>query len=143
LQAVGVGIKCLDPDSLPAMGRSNVVSSQYCPAAVIPDGAKVSNDSCKSSSNKHWTVFHEYVARSYLIDDSEHFLPKPASLAFNASAFTSRADVLTREPAADNEFAGDAPQEVEVFRALGVFAPEGADVIPNRERRKASVGLPP
>jgi len=91
VDAVGVGHK---PEPVPLMRRSNVGSSQHCPAAVIPERGQITEHSSESPSKERWAVFHENVAGSNLANDARHVGPHAASLAVNAGAFAGHADVL-------------------------------------------------
>lgn len=57
LWAVGVGhifgVGSHDPESIPLVGCSDVVRSQHTPPRIIPQRGKVTEDSGKSSVNKH------------------------------------------------------------------------------------------
>lgn len=51
-----------------------------------------------------------------------HFPPEPASLAFESGALAGKADVLAREPAADN------------IDRSNVRSPQGSDILKDRNR---------
>jgi hypothetical protein len=68
--------------------------------------------------------------RQYLTDDSRHVLPHTASLAFDSGAFASGRDVLT----------GKASRN-DINTASPWVSVKGLNVIPDRERRQASVVL--
>jgi hypothetical protein len=72
-EAVGVGTHKPEPVSL--VRRSNVGSSQHCPAAVIPERGQVIEDSSESPSNEGWAVFHEDETGSNLAHDPRHVCP--------------------------------------------------------------------
>jgi hypothetical protein len=68
--------------------------------------------------------------RQYLTDDSRHVFPHAASLAFDAGAFSGGADVLARESSRHHVNTASPRPSV-----------KGLNVIPDRERRQASVIL--
>jgi hypothetical protein len=98
---------------------------------MIPHRGQVSEAGSKSPRSEHWRVFHEREAGSNFTDDSCHFHPHPASLAFNSGAFASGRDVLAREAARHH-----------INTASPWLSVEGLNVIPDREGFKASVVLP-
>jgi hypothetical protein len=110
--------------------RSNVGSSQHCPAAVIPEHGQITEHSSESPSKERWAVFHEDVAGLNLANDTRHVGPHAASLSVNSGAFAGHADVL----------AGKASRN-DVNTAAPWSAVKGANVIPNREGREKAVIL--
>jgi hypothetical protein len=68
--------------------------------------------------------------RQYLTDDSRHVLPHTASLAFDSGALSCGGDVLAGK-AARNDINTSSPW----------VSVKGLNVIPDRERRQASVVL--
>jgi hypothetical protein len=110
---------------------ADVVRPQHSPFRIEPHRGQVSKDNSKSSNSEHWGVLHEDVAGFHLANDAGHFPPKAGSFAGNASAFSCAANVLARE-AARNHINHSSPR----------LPVEGANVIPDRERRKNSIVLP-
>jgi hypothetical protein len=98
---------------------------------MIPQRGQVSEAGSKSPRSEHWRVFHEREAGSNFTDDSGHFHPHPASLAFDSGAFPCGADVL----------AGEASRH-HVNTASPWASVKGLNVIPDREGVEASVVLP-
>ena len=66
-----------NPDPVTLVGSACVVRSHNFPSCIKPQRGKVTEDHGKSSSYKHWAVFHPDVAGSYLTDNSRHLCPKP------------------------------------------------------------------
>lgn len=104
--------------------------SHNSPWRIIPHFGKVTEDGCKSSSNKQWAVFHEDEPRSYLADNARHLTPEPGSFTGDARSFSGCTDVLARKPARNH-----------VNNASPRSSVKCTDVIPNRERRKQPVVL--
>jgi hypothetical protein len=85
------------PEPVPLVRRSNVGSSQHCPAAVIPERGQITEDSPKSSSKEGWAVLHERESGSNLANDPRHVTPHSAAGSVNARSLAGNADVLARE----------------------------------------------
>ena len=112
------------------MGRTNVGSGYNAPSTVVPQRGKVAKDCSKSSSNQHWAVFHEDVARSYFPNDTRHVLPHSAALPVDSGSPSGNGDVLTGKPPRYN-----------VNNSSPRFSVKGLNVIPYRERRENAVIL--
>jgi hypothetical protein len=82
------------------------------------------------------------VAGSYLTNDSSHFVPEAGARAGDTLALTCCADVLTREPPADDQTISDGSESFNVLGAFGVVGSEGLHVVPDGEGREESVSLP-
>jgi hypothetical protein len=95
---VGVGN---DPDPLPAMRGTNVRSSYSVPFRVIPERGKVTENGSHSSSKERCDVLHDDIAGSYFANDPSKLVPKTGPSTGEASTFSSDADVLAWESAAD------------------------------------------
>jgi hypothetical protein len=95
--------------SLPSMGRADVGRSKHFPFRIEPDRGQVPKNPLKPPVNKCCDVFHEDVSRSKHANDASEFRPESAPLAVDACPLSGVADVLTREPAADD------------VRSLGMF----------------------
>jgi hypothetical protein len=88
-----------NPDTLAKVGRADIGSSQHSPSRIKPQVGQVSKDGAESARSEHWRVFHEDVAGSYFTDDSRHFQPEAGSLAVDADALASGADILAGKAA--------------------------------------------
>jgi len=110
--------------------RSNVGSSQHCPATVIPERGQVTEDSSESPSKERWAVFHEDVTGSNLANDPRHVSPHSTAGAVDAGSLACDADVLARKAA-----------RYDVNNASPRSAVKGLNIIPNREGRKNAVIL--
>ena len=120
-----------NPNPVSPVARADVSRSQHLPFRIIPERGKITEDSGKTSSNKHRTVFHERESRSNIADNSRKLAPQSATRAVDARAFSRHGDVLTGEAAADDVDAA-APR-----------APvERAHVFKDGERREEAVALP-
>jgi hypothetical protein len=113
------------PESVALVGRSNVGSSQHCPAAVIPERGQVTEDNSESPSKESWAVFHEHVSGSNFANDARHVGPHPGSFSGDPGALAGNADVLARKAARHH-----------VNTAAPRSSVKGANVIPNREGRE-------
>ena len=118
------------PEPIPLVRSANIGSSQHRPATVIPERGQITKHDSESSSNECWAVFHEDVAGSNLANDARHVLPHSATLSGDSCASSSHADVLARK-AASHDVNNSAPRSC--VKTL--------HVIPNRERREASIVL--
>lgn len=127
---VGVGIMCENPQSLADMGRAHIISSEHTPRRIIPCCGQRPENGSESPSKQHWAVFHEDPLGLNLANDSVHFVPQAAALAFQASAFSSHGNILTRETTGD---------DVNLAAPWGAI--EGADVIPQWEEGEDAVPL--
>ena len=105
--------------------------SHNTPFRIIPHFGKVTEDDGKSSSHKHWAIFHECVARSNFADDSRHVFPHGASFSFDSRPLSCTGNVLT----------GKASRH-DINTASPRSSVKGLNVIPDREGFKTSVVLP-
>lgn len=128
IDAVGVGH---NPEPITVMGGARVASPEDAPPRIIPQRGQVAEDDTEAPGNEGWTVFHEHVIGSNLANDASEVCPEPGALPADAAASPRGADVLAREPAADD-----------VNRAAPRPAVERLDVIPDRERFEHAVPLP-
>ena len=119
------------PDPVSLVRGSCVVRSHNSPSCREPQRGKVSEDQAKSSSYKHRAVLHPDVSGLNLTDNARHLAPKPGSGSSDPGSLASGADVLARESARHD-----------VNSASPWASVKGANVIPDRERREASVVLP-
>src|SRR5690606_31005572 len=94
-------------------------SAEHAPARIIPQRGQVPENSSETPGNEHWTVFHEDVSRSYLVNDSGHLTPEARALAVDACSLSGGADVLTGK-AARNDINAASPRS----------AVKGSHVIP-------------
>jgi hypothetical protein len=81
LLASGVGN---NPDSVSAVGRTNVGCRNNSPLRIEPQRGKVGEDNVESSKSEHWAVFNVCVSRSYLPNDSRHVLPHAGFFPVNS-----------------------------------------------------------
>lgn len=112
------------------MGCAHIISSEHAPCSIIPCCGQRPEYSSESPSKQHWAVFHEHPLGSNFANDSVHLVPQAAALSFQASAFASHGNILTREAAGD---------DIDLAAPWG--AVKGADVIPQREEGQHSVLL--
>jgi hypothetical protein len=120
-----------NPDTVSLMMRSGVSSSEHSPSRIIPHRGQVSENTSKPATSEHWAVLHKDVSRLHLANDAGHVRPHSASFAVDTCAFSGRADVLARKAA-----------RYDVNNASPWPSVKGLYVIPDRERRQASVILP-
>jgi hypothetical protein len=83
------------------MPGAEVGSAYAIPESIIPDLGQVSKDGSESSSKDSWDVFQHDDCGSKLANKSDDLRPETASSAFDTSAFSSVAKVLTWESGAD------------------------------------------
>ena len=107
-----------------------MVSAEHSPSRIHPHLGQVSENSAKPPRSEHWRVFHVRELWSYFVNDPGHFHPEAGSLAVDSCAFSSGANVLAREPAADDIDVSAPPIPV-----------EGSHVVPYWERVEDSVAL--
>jgi hypothetical protein len=118
------------PEPVALVRRPDIGSSQHCPATVIPERGQVTEHDSKSSSNECWAVFHKDVAGSNLANDARHVLPHSAALSGDACTPPRDRNVLAWK-AANHDVSNSSPRP----------SVKGLHVIPNRERREASIVL--
>jgi hypothetical protein len=119
-----------NPDSFSSVRGTGIDSSQHSPSRIIPHRGQVSAYASESSSSESWGVFHEHEARSHLANGSCHLGPESAALSVESFAGSGDADVLARKAASDD-----------IHHATPRLSVEGADVVPDRERRERAVVL--
>jgi hypothetical protein len=83
------------------VGRAKGSSGNDLPFRVIPARGQITDDSIQSEAKQSATVLHDDVSGSNLANDPVVFGPQPASLAVDPGPLPGVADVLAREPAAD------------------------------------------
>jgi hypothetical protein len=105
-------------------------SGKHSPSSIKPHRGKVSKDSLKSSNKEGWRVFHEHESWSNFINHARHFSPKSAAFAIESSPLSGCAQVLAGEPARHH-----------VNKSAPRPSVKGANVIPDRERRKNFIVL--
>jgi hypothetical protein len=112
------------------MRSTGVVRSHNSPFRMVPQRGKVPEYSVKPPRSEHWAVLHEREPGLYLANDPGHFGPQSASFSVKSIALSGNADVLTREPSADD---------------VNVSAPrstvERAHIVPHGELGEHSVPL--
>jgi hypothetical protein len=123
-------VKRRDTISRKALKPYGVGSRYNAPSRIVPQRGKVANDSDPSPNSEHWRVFHEDEARLYLANNSPHFAPESAFLAFDPSPFSGAGDVRAGK-AARNDVNNSSPRA----------AVKGFHVRPNGERLKTSIVL--
>jgi hypothetical protein len=119
-----------DPDSFPAVRRSDIGSSQHCPSRVIPERGQITEDNSEPPSKESWTVLHEDVAGSNFANDPSHVGPHSTSLAGDSLSLSGDADVLARK-ASSHDVNKSAPRS----------SVKGLYVIPYREWRETAIVL--
>jgi hypothetical protein len=97
--AVGVGN---DPETISPMVGTNGGSRNAVPDCIVPERGQVAENLAEPSTKQVCDVFHENVLGSKLANKSGVFRPKTAARSFNANTGSGAADVLAREPAADD-----------------------------------------
>jgi len=113
------------------MWCSNGLRRQTSPLSIEPEVGQRPENGIEAPVSESCDVLHEDKLGSHFANDSMHFPPEAGPLSCKSSASPSDADVLAWEAAAD---------DVDV--ASPWLAVESPDVIPDREPRKGSVGLP-
>lgn len=96
--ALGVGN---EKPSVASVLSAEVGSPYAVPESIIPDLGQIAKDSSKSSNKDCWHVFQHDDCRSNFANKSDDLRPETASSAFDTSAFSSEAKVLTWESCAD------------------------------------------
>ena len=100
------------------MWRTNGVSRYAVPFTVIPERGQVSENVSHPPNKQACDVFHDCKAGSYFANNAAEFNPQSAAGAGHSLTSTGDADVLTREPAADNVGRSNC-------------AVEGSDIVPD------------
>jgi hypothetical protein len=97
--ADGVGNK---PYSVASVRGTNGGSRYAMPLRIKPERGQVSENSLNSPSKQSCDVLHDDDTGSYIANDSGELGPQAGAFAFDASSLAGVANVLTREPAADD-----------------------------------------
>jgi hypothetical protein len=121
LDALGVGH---NPDAIASVRGAKGGSWYAMPFRIIPDRGQVSENAVQPSTKQSCDVLHDDISGLKLANKTGKLRPEPTSLAINASTFSGKADVLTRE-AADDALNGKA---IGSKQSCG----EGSHVIVNR-----------
>lgn len=127
-----------DPDALAEVIQARCatkpdgVGRRYdSPARIIPQRGQVSENGSEPPSSESWRVLHEDVVGFHFANDSDKFLPQSAAWVFESESLPSDADALTGKSARNH-----------VNNASPRASVEGADIVPDRERRERAVVLP-
>jgi hypothetical protein len=125
--ALGVG---QEPEPFAVVRGAHVVSAQHCPARVIPERGKLSeNGSEVRLSKESWDVLQEHVAGSYLANNAAGVRPEVAVVGC-PGAWTCGTPGLARKARMDN-----------VHAAMPGRPGKVAYVVPDREGGQEAVPL--
>lgn len=108
----GVGNRGEAPPPIADVRRSDIRRGKLSVAPGISTRHQVGDDDVPASGSDERAVFKEDPGRSNSVNCSHDFAVEAASLASNACALSSRADVLTREASADCIDASQLSREV-------------------------------
>jgi hypothetical protein len=95
----GVGHK---PEPVPLVRGTKGRSRKAVPLRVIPERGQVSENALKAPSKQSCDVLHEHVARSKLANHTGVLAPKTRARPVDPGAPAGDADVLAREPSAQD-----------------------------------------
>jgi hypothetical protein len=96
--ALGVGH---NPDSVPAVRRTNGWSWNNVPFRIKPERGKVAENGVQPPRSESWDVLNNRPSGSYVAKYPSKLVPKTRPRSCEASTFACNADVLAGEPAAD------------------------------------------
>jgi hypothetical protein len=81
---------------------ANVARGYTVPPSIIPERGQVPENSSEPGTKEAWCIFHDCELRSKLVNEASIFTPQSRTVAIDARASASKADILAREPAADD-----------------------------------------
>jgi hypothetical protein len=91
-----------NPHSVASVRRTNGACRYAVPDSIIPERGQVSENVSEPETKQPCDVFHDDEFWSYFANKTPVFTPQTRSLTVKASAFSSVAEVLAGEPAADD-----------------------------------------
>jgi len=91
-----------EPSSLSPVRRSDMDSTHHGRLAGVAERFQVREDPVSAASSQSRDVLNDDEKGSQLADETGVFPPEPGALAIDAGALAGVADVLAREPAADD-----------------------------------------
>lgn len=97
-----------NPDAVSLVWGSNGGRRYNVPLSIIPERGKVSQNSSSSPSKQSCDVLHDDDVRSNFANKSPVMGPESASLACEPSPLSRNADILAREPTADDVDVGNS-----------------------------------
>jgi hypothetical protein len=98
LLAIGVGN---NPDPVATVRGTNGGSWSAIPDSIIPERGQVAEDPVEALRPERGDIFHDDPSWSYLANETPELKPQARPRTIEASSFSSKADVLAGEAAAD------------------------------------------
>lgn len=122
-QTVGVGTK--NEPAVSSVGRADFLSGKSRPSSVEPQCGQFAYNDVQTSRSDSGHIFKEDKRRLNFFGQAHDFSEKSASLAFQAAATTSNADVLAWKSAVND-----------IWHHGQIVSLEGTYVIPDRRARE-------